>query len=464
MSIENSSGSEPARLRPSGMVAFTIVWLGQIVSMLGTGMTNFALTFWAYEKTGQATPLAMLGFCYLAPIVVLAPFVGVIVDRGNRKWLMLLSDLAAACVTAGVLVLHWTGQLEVWHLYGTSIVLGIFQGFQWPTYSASITLMLPKKHYARANGMLEIAGSGSAVLAPVLAGALIGRLGLPGILIIDLVTAVLAIGTVACINVPQPVASTEENKGGSFLADATFGFRYLFARPSLIALQVVLLVGNFFRMLPFAVMAPMILGRTGNDELIYGSVQSAGAIGGLLGGLLMSTWGGPRRRIDGVLQGWFWMGLLGQAMLGVARTPPLWAASAFLVFFFGPVVNGSNQAIWQAKVPPDIQGRVFAARRFIAWMVSPISWLLAGPLCDHVLEPAMVAESGAWVPAFGWLVGSGKGTGIALLFVVTGLLSALVGLLGYAVPIVREVENQVPDHEQTEPVATRSRAPDDLMG
>jgi len=197
MSIDNHNALGSARPRPTGMAAFTIVWFGQIVSMLGTGMTNFALTLWAYEVTGRATPLAMLGFFYLTPIVVLAPFVGVIVDRGNRKWLMLLSDLAAACVTAGVLILYATGQLEVWHLYGTSIVLGIFQGFQWPTYSASIALMLPKKHYARANGMLEIAGSGSAVLAPVLAGALIAPLGLTGILIIDLVTAVFAIALLA---------------------------------------------------------------------------------------------------------------------------------------------------------------------------------------------------------------------------------------------------------------------------
>lgn len=463
MSIENHTALSSPRPRPTGMVAFTIVWFGQIISMLGTGMTNFALTLWAYEQTGRATPLAMLGFAYLTPIVVLAPFVGVIVDRGNRKWLMLLSDLAAAIVTAGVLVLYASGQLEVWHLYFTSTVLGIFQGFQWPTYSAAITLMLPKKHYARANGMLEVAGSGSAVIAPLLAGALIGPLTLSGILIIDLVTAVFAIATVAFIEVPQPVACTEESADGGLLRGATFGFRYIFARPSLVALQLVLLVGNFFRMLPFAVMAPMILGRTGNDELIFGSVQSAGAIGGVLGGVLMSTWGGPRRRIDGVLQGWFWMGLLGQAMFGVADGLVWWALASFLVAFFGPVVNGSNQAIWQAKIPPEIQGRVFAARRFIAWMVTPLSWLLAGPLCDQVLEPAM-ALGGSWVPIFGWLVGSGKGAGIALLFVVTGLLSALVGLVGYAVPIVRDVEESVPDHEQAEPVTAEPRAPAELVG
>jgi len=437
----------PPSQRPTGMMAFSVVWLGQIVSLLGTGMTNFALTLWAYEVTGRATPLAMIGFFFITPMVILAPFIGVWVDRGNRKWLMLLSDLAAALVSALVLALYLSGQLEVWHLYVTATVSGIFQGFQWPAFSAAITLMLPKKHYARANGLLEVAGSGSAVVAPLAAGALIGPLGLPGILIIDLVSAAAAIVTVLWVEIPQPRADPDpEESARSLFHQAAFGFRYIFARPGLAGLQTVLLVGNFFRMLPFAVMAPMILARTGNDELIFGSVQSAGAVGGVVGGLLMSTWGGPRRRIHGVLSGWILMGLIGQTLFGIAESLPLWVLSSFLVAFFGPVVNGSNQAIWQAKIPPELQGRVFTARRFIAWLVSPLSWLLAGPLADGMLEPAMAA-GGPWAASFGWLVGTGPGAGIGLLFVVTGVLAAIVGVISYAVPIVREIEDIVPDHE-----------------
>lgn len=436
--------------RPTGMVAFTVVWIGQVVSLLGTAMSNFALTLWAYEVTGKATPLALVGFFFVTPMVVLGPFVGVLVDRGNRKLMMMLSDLAAALTTVIVLILYATGNLQIWHLYITATISGIFQGFQWPAYSAAIALMLPKEQYARANGMLELAGNASRVFAPLLAGALIAPVGLVGLLVIDLISAAVAIGTLLFAHIPQPASTEAGREGrGNFLKEAAYGFRYIFARPSLLGLQTVFLVGNFFSELAFAVFAPMILGRTGNDELVFGSVQSAGAIGGVVGGVAMSAWGGPKRRVHGVLLGWFCLGLLGQTVLGLGQALPVWAAGIFLLAFFGPIINGANQAIWQAKVAPDVQGRVFTTRRLIAWLVSPISRLLAGPLADRLLEPAM-AEGGSLAPVFSWLVGTGTGAGMGLLFVVTGLLAALTGLSGYLFPVVRNAEDILPDHDAIE--------------
>jgi DHA3 family macrolide efflux protein-like MFS transporter len=293
--------------RPTGMVAFSVIWIGQVVSLLGTAMSQFGLTLWAYEVTGKATPLALVGFFFVAPQVALSPFVGVLVDRSNRKLMMMLSDLAAAATTVIVLTLYATDNLQIWHLYGSAAVTGIFQGFQWPAYSAAISLMLPKEQYARANGMLAMAGNASAVFAPLLAGALIGPVGLTGILGIDLVSAAVAIGTLLFVHVPQPARTEAGREGeGSFLKETVYGFRYILARPSLLGLQAVFMTGNFFSSLAFAVMAPMILARSGNDELVFGSAQSAGAIGGVVGGLAMAVWGGPKRRVHGVLLGWAW--------------------------------------------------------------------------------------------------------------------------------------------------------------
>ena len=433
--------------RPTGMAGFTIVWIGQVVSLLGTAMTNFGLTLWAYEVTGKATPLALIGFFFVTPIVFLGPFVGVLVDRGNRRLMMMLSDLGAALASLTVLILYATGHLQVWHLFITATISGTLQGFQWPAYSAAITLMLPKEQYARANGMMQMAGNASQVFAPLLAGALIRPLGLAGLLIIDLVSAAVAIGALLLIHVPQPARTEAGREGaGNFLKEALYGFRYIFARPSLLGLQTVFLVGNFFSGLAYAVLAPMVLGRTGNNELVFGSVQSAGAVGGVIGSLTMSAWGGPQRRVHGVLLGWFCGSLLGQTVLGLGQALPIWAAGMFLWTFFSSFIDASNQAIWQAKVAPDVQGRVFTARQFIAWVVFPVTQLLAGPLADQLLEPAM-AEGGSLVPVFGWLVGAGTGAGIALLFVVNGLLAAMVGLGSYLFPIVRNAEDILPDHD-----------------
>jgi DHA3 family macrolide efflux protein-like MFS transporter len=435
------------------MVAFSIIWIGQVVSLLGTAMSQFGLTLWAYEVTGKATPLALVGFFFVAPQVALSPFVGVLVDRSNRKLMMMLSDLAAAATTVIILTLYTTDNLQIWHLYGSAAISGIFQGFQWPAYSAAISLMLPKEQYARANGMLAMAGNASAVFAPLLAGALIGPVGLTGILGIDLVSAAVAIGTLLFVQVPQPARTEAGREGeGSFLKETAYGFRYILARPSLLGLQAVFMTGNFFSSLSFAVMAPMILARSGNDELVFGSVQSAGAIGGVVGGLAMAVWGGPKRRVHGVLLGWACASLLGQMVLGLGRGLPVWAAGLFLAGFFSPIIDGSNQAIWQAKVAPDVQGRVFSARMFIAWLVMPLGQLLAGPLADQVFEPGMAA-GGDLTPAFGWLVGSGAGVGMALMFVFSGVLAGMVGLGGYLVPAVYNAEDLLPDHDAAVAVA-----------
>jgi DHA3 family macrolide efflux protein-like MFS transporter len=433
--------------RPAGMRAFTVVWIGQVVSLLGTAMSTFALTLWAYEITGKATPLALIGFFFLLPVVVLGPFVGVLVDRGNRKLMMMVSDLAAAAVTLIVLTLLVSGKLQIWHLYVSATISGVFQGFQWPAYSAAISLMLPKEQYARANGMLGMAGSGSQVVAPLLAGALIGPVGLLGILFIDLASAAVAVGALLFVHIPQPARTEAGREGeGSFLHEVVYGFRYIFARPSLLGLQTVFLVGNLFGSLAWVIFPAMILGRTGNDALILGSVESAGAVGGVIGGLIMSAWGGPKRRVHGVLLGWVLAGLLGDLVLGLGQTLPVWVAGAFLGAFFVPILDGCNQAIWQAKVAPDVQGRVFTARQFIAWLVMPLSSLLAGPLADQVLEPAM-SQGGSLMPVFGWLVGTSTGAGMGLIFVVAGLMAALVGLAGYLFPLVRNVEAVLPDYD-----------------
>lgn len=434
--------------RPSGMTGFTIVWIGQLVSLLGTAMTNFALTIWAFEQTGRATDLALIGFFFMVPLLIVSPVAGAIVDRHNRKLMMMVSDLAAGAVTIVVLLLFATGLLQVWHLYISAAVSGVFQTFQWPAYSAAISVMLPKKQYARANGMISLAESGSGIFAPALAGALLGVIGMGGIFAIDIVTFLFAIGSLLIVAIPEPERTEAGEEGaGSLLKESSYGFRYILARPSLLGLQLVFLSANFLNALGFTLLAPMILARTNSNELIFGSVQSIAAVGGVVGGLAMSTWGGPKRLVHGVLLGWVFSGLM-QATIGGGQTLIIWAGAGFVMAFFGPVINGSNQAIWQAKVAPDVQGRVFAIRRLIAWVSAPLAQLVAGPLADFVMEPAM-APGGALADTFGWLVGTGAGAGMGLLMLVSGVLVAAVGFGSYLFPVVRNAEDLLPDHQQS---------------
>jgi len=434
--------------RPAGMLGFTIVWVGQIISLLGTSMTGFAVTIWAYQKTNAATSLALLGFFFVAPMLIASPFAGAIVDRSNRKMMMMISDLASGFATIIILILYSTGHLEIWHLFITSAFQGVFQSFQWPAYSAAITTMIPKEQYGRANGMLSLADTASNIFAPILAGALLGFIGLAGILVIDITTFVIAIGALLIVAIPQPKISEEGRQAqGNIFKEAVFGFGYILKRPPLLALQLVFLTGNFFVGIPGAVQAAMILANSASNEKILAVVNSAGAIGGVVGGLVMSAWGGPKKRVYGVLFGWFIASLLGNVLFGLGRATPIWMFAAFFGVFFIPIINGSNQAIWQAKVPPDLQGKVFSIRRLIAWFVTPLAMLVAGPLSDKVLEPAMQDPQSTLAMATGWFMGVGPGRGMALLFVIGGCLAALVGLGGFMFRVLRDADILLPDFD-----------------
>ncbi len=434
-----------------GMRGFSVVVLGQAVSLIGTGMTRFALMYWAFERTGEATALALIGFFSFAPLVIVSPLAGALVDRWNRKLVMMLSDLAAGLATAALLTLFVLGRLEFWHIYVAGAFAGAFEAFQWPAFSAAITTMVPKEQYGRANGMFSLAQALSGILAPVLAGGLLEIVGIEGIMSLDVVTFGFAIFTLILVSVPEPAVSSEGRAGaGSLVQESIYGFRYIVSRRPLLALQLVFTGINLTGTLGFTLIAPMILARTGSDASTLATVMAVAGSGGVAGGLLMSTWGGPKRRINGVLGGMIVGGLIGQVMMGWGNSWLIWSVAACINSIAVTVLNASNQSIWQAKVEPDVQGRVFSVRRLIAQVSAPIGMLLAGPLADKLFEPAMM-PGGRLEPALGGIFGTGPGSGMAVIFVLSGLLSALIGLAGFAVPAIRDVEEIIPDHDAVPP-------------
>ncbi len=427
--------------RPTGMRAFTLIWLGQMVSLLGSAMTWFAFTIWVWQKTGQVTTLALLSFFTYFPTVLFTPVAGALVDRWNRKLVMMLSDLITASGTFVILILYVTGWLQLWHIYSISLAAGVFTAFQYPAYAAAVATMLPKEQYARAQGMLGLVYSVSGILSPVLAAALLGRIGITGIMIIDLTTFLAALGTLLWVHIPQPAATAVGlHSRGNLWQEMLFGFRYIRERASLSALVFLFMASNFFLAIGATLLAPMILARSAGSETTLATVQSVGALGGVAGGVLLSMWGGPRRRIHGVLLGGMGACLLGMAGLGVGRHLLAWAVGSFFFSFFEPFVEGNNLAIWQSKVEADVQGRVFSARHLLVQIPYLLAMLLVGPLAEYGTEPLMQNPG---LPG-GWF-GGGRGAGMALLMALAGGGGTLTFLAGYLVRAVRQVETLLPD-------------------
>ncbi len=445
--------------RLSGMKGFSLIWAGQIISVLASSMTGFGMTLWMYKQTESATAMGLMQVAFITPFLAFSPIAGAMVDRYNRKLMMMVSDLGAVLSTIAILILYTTGYLEFWHLYVAAVINGLGNTFQWPAYSAAISTMVPKEQYGRANGMMSLVEAGPGVLAPMMAGAILA-ITIQGpfdsfalIMLIDLITFFFAIGTLLIVFVPQPEKTVEGQKAqGTLLKEGWYGFQYIFQRPSLLGLQMIFFFGNLFTGMGFTLYAPMILARTNQDSLIFGSVQTAAAVGGIIGGVLMSAWGGFKRRVHGVLAGWMVFGVF-FAMFGASTNVAMWVSFGLLLTMVGPLINTSNQAIWQSKVAPDVQGRVFSARRLIAWFTQPIAPVIAGTLADYVMEPAM-SSSTVLAKVFNPIFGTGPGAGMGLLMCFSGLVASSVGLMGYFVPNIRNAENILPDHDQLEKAET----------
>jgi MFS family permease len=438
--------------RPSGMLGFVVIVIGQMVSVLASSMVGFALTIYVFEETASALSLGLMQTSFIAPFLIFSPIAGAMVDRYNRKLMMMVSDMTAGLGTLAILGLYSTGSLEVWHFYIVNIFVGIGTTFQWPAFASVISTIMPKEQYGRANALMSLADAGPGVVAPLLAGALLPFIGLNGILVIDVVSFVVAIGALSLVFIPQPERTVEgEEVKGNLLKEAAYGFRYIYERRGLLYLQTILFFGNIFIGFRNTLMAPMILSMTNNDSLAYGSVQSAGAIAMVVGSVIMSAWKGFRRRIYGVLTGWGLFFVFGVAWFGLGRGVEVWIPATALAAIVAILGSTSANALWQTKVAPDVQGRVFSARRLIAWLPDPIMPIVAGYLADRVMEPAMRTDSGL-SRTFGWLVGTGPGTGMSLLIILCSLGGFIALFAGFLLPQVRNVEDILPDHDELEKV------------
>lgn len=430
------------RAIPYGWRILMIIWGGQLVSILGSGLSGFALGVWIFEQTGSATAFGTLTFFAAVPGILLSPLAGALVDRWDRRWAMILGDSASAVATVVLLWLVWQDGLRMWHLYVLTGFSAIFTALQQPAFTATVPLLVPKEQLGRVAGLTQMAMAAPQILTPFLAGVLMVTIELKGILVIDLVTFFFALFTLLSVRLPRPPRTRHGDEGrGSLFREAVYGWSYIRQRPGLFAMLMLFSVVNLGMGMVQVLFTPLVLNFGGPSEL--GLVLSVASIGYLGGSALMTAWGGPQRKIWGV----FVAGLFQSAALLLAILPPstwLMIAIASLFMIASPIVNGCSQAIWQAKVAPDVMGRVFAIRRVLAWSSLPVSYLVAGPLADFVFEPLM-QPGGALAGTAGWVMGTGPGRGIALLFLVLGVLILAANAAAFCYPRLRRVELELPD-------------------
>ena len=410
--------------------------MGQLASSLGSSMTYFALTLWMWQQTQSATAIALILVFYQLPQLITTLFSGIVIDHLPRKVLLWLSDAGAACCTVSVGILAGWQILQIWHIYLIAAIIGCFGNVQSLTYATLVPLIVPPHHHTRASSMGALVEHGAVILSPALAGVLYPLIGLLGITTIDMTTFAIAMLTLAIVKIPVTPQKTVDSQPPpsksafwhQIRQEITFGFRYIAAHPNLLAMVVALSTFTFLHQVGEALYQPMILARTGGDTQMLGVVVAASGLGGVVGAIAFSLWGGFRRRPLGLMIGFIGTGL-SKLLLGLGHGPSVWATARFGTSFHNPRIMSAYVAMWYDRVAPGLQGRVFAADYLVGTLVMLTANLVAGPLADQVFEPWMQHQTTAAIS----LWGHGPGSGMALLQVILALGILAVGAIGLGI-------------------------------
>jgi len=436
---------------PRGLRTFTVIWLGQVVSNLGSGMTGFALGVWVYRQTGSATALSLIMLFGTLPNTLLSPFAGALADRWGKRAVLLLNNFGSGSCSLAMALLYLSGRLEIWHIYVLLLASRCFNVFQLPAFSAATALLVPRRQLVRANGMAQLGPAAALIGSPLLAASLMDVIGVGGVMLIDFVSFLFAAGSLLAIRIPRPeLSAVGEAARGSLLHESIYGWTFIRQRPGLLGLLLFFALANFCLAVVQILLTPLVLAFGSAKTL--GAVMTSGAVGGLLGGIVLGVWGGGRslRRIPVIL--WFTV-LQGVVLLfgGLRPNAVLVGAATAIATFATPMIRGSSEAIWQSKVPQDLLGRVFAIRRMIAGVAFPLAGAAAGPLADRVFTPLLL-PGGLLAGSVGRVLGVGPGRGVGLLFILLGVVTLLSVAGIYTYRPVREVESELPDVLPEEPV------------
>ena len=411
--------------RESHIRDFALLFTGQTVSQLGTNMTSFALIIWVYTKNGQVMASSLLAICSAIPYLIVSLFGGAIVDNANKKKIMLICDSIAAICSFVILSCFMSGILELWILCVVNIISGFMNAFQNPASQVAVSLLVSQKDYARVGGLQSVAGSVIGILTPVLAAGVLSSGGLGLIIVIDLGTFLFAFITLLLfVRIPDIVKEDQNAAFNEIAGSIKEAASYLKTNQGILVLLSMYSVLEFMGAISFDSMySPLILARTGNDEMAVGTIAAFMAAGCLAASIMLTVMKQPQRKLSMMYVGSF-MCLVGITLFGMGRNIEQWCVVVFFGCFGAPIYSTYQTVILREKVPTSMQGRMFSLQGMITGMLAPVGYLSGALLADYICEPFM-QKNGNVQQLLSVFVGQGKGSGIGLIFVAAGLTGIL---------------------------------------
>ncbi len=431
MTIKKDNSNSTPQVPEKWALRFFSIWSGQAVSLIGSSLVQFALVWWLTKTTGSATVLATASLIAMLPNILLALFAGGLVDRWNRKAVMIVADSLIALATLVLMFLFATGGESIWAVYTILLIRSAGGAFHSPAQSASISLMVPKIHLARIAGLNQTLYGIINIIAPPLGALLIGIFPIEGVLAIDVGTAIIAISILAFIKIPRPPRQVAQANGTakktSYWQDMREGWAYMIAWPGLMGIVVMAMVINFL-LTPAGSLIPLVVTKEYHGGVMQlGLVDSLFGIGAIAGGLVLSAWGGFKKRILTSMFGIIGIGV-GILVFGLLPShlfiPAL--GGVLLLGIMQVMANGPLDALLQATVDPDMQGRVFSLLGAGAAAMSPLSLLVAGPISD-------------------WL-------GVRTWYMIGGIASIIMAAVCLFIPVIMNIE----ENQQRKPAEVQA--------
>lgn len=438
-----------------GQRVFYALAAAQTISQIGSNMSFLAVGIYLYQQTGQATPLALLSLFMLLPHIIASGVAGVWADRYDRRALMIIGDTGAALGSLALAISVGSGSFQPWHVYAAALWQAFFSSIQRPAFEASISQLVPDAQRHRANAVLQMSRPTALLISSALTGVLYVAIGVIGVFLIDLVSFLAAVATTSLVRIPAPPrAEGVTRAGGSMLNEWSAGLRFLWSRRPLFIITVFGALFGFFISSAYALTTPYVLARTGS-EITLGVLTAILSVGGIVGAIAIGAWGGFKRRIDTIISATILV-LIATVLFGTNQ-PALSMGAALFIAMMG--VTGANtllMTLLQAKVPGDMQGRVFAIFTQLSLVLTPVGYLLIGPLADGVFTP--LASSPEWAGGVpGILFGAGAAGGMGGLFAISAGLALIVTLITYALPSVRRMEATLPTYTSTADTPSSTR-------
>jgi DHA3 family macrolide efflux protein-like MFS transporter len=398
--------------------SFFSIWTSQAFSLIGSRVVQFALVWWLTQLTGSATVLATASMVALIPEILLSPIAGAYVDRWNRRIVMILADGMTALASLWLAYLFWTDATQVWHVYVIMLVRAVGGAFHWPAMQASTSLMVPQEHLTRVAGLNQTMNGALNIIGPPLGALFLEVMALYGVMLVDVATAMLAILPLLFVYVPQPKRSDLGEEEPTIWADMREGLRYILGWRGLMALIGAAMIVKIALTPAFALVPLLVKEHFHGGVAQFSLLEAVTGVGIVLGGLILTAWGGFRRKIHTSMLG---MTVLGLSFLVLSLTPggffQMALASVFVVGLMIPLIDGPIMAILQGTVPPEMQGRVFTMMGSLLWITSPFGLAVAGPVSD-------------------WL-------GPQVWYATAGVLCGVTGLALFFVPVVANIEENI---------------------